>query len=574
MKLMLHFIRRHLGMFFTAIFFLALETFSELLQPTFMSYIVDKGVKSQDVSTIMYYGAVMLGIAAFGALGAVMRNIYATKTSQLIGKEMRLEIYQKIQMLSFENIDRLHTSSLITRITNDVTQIQNFINGSMRIMMKAPIICVGATALIIVQSPKLTPLMLAIIVAAGLLIYGNMKAGYPRFALLQQKLDHLNKISREFLSAVRVVKAFRAEETEEEKFVGAAGDFAQASISTLRVMAVFAPLVNLTVNFGIVVILWLAGGRLPMEIGRLMASVNYMTQVLFALGMVSHIINSAVRATASAARVQEIFDEVPVQENGEIKNTKTKAGSSVAFQNVTFAYNGALEPALKEISFTARPGMTVGIIGPTGSGKSSLLHLIPRFYDVNEGSVEIDGTDVRRFDMESLRQKIAVVPQKAVLFSGSIRENLCWGNKKADEEEIQCAAHAACADEFIDKLSEKYDTVLGQDGVNLSGGQKQRLSIARALLKKPQILILDDSTSALDAVTENGVLEGIRKESGNMTVFLASQRISTIMRSDLILCLENGTLQGYGTHEHLMQECRTYRAIYESQIGEEARKDV
>ena len=572
MKLMLRYIRRHIGMFFTAIFFLSIETFADLLQPTFMSYIVDKGVKSEDISVIMKYGAVMLGIAAFGALGAVIRNIYASRTSQLIGKEMRLEIYQKVQALSFENIDRLHTSSIITRITNDVTQIQNFINGSMRIMMKAPVLCIGAIVLIIVQTPEMLPLIMVIIVAAGFLIIGNMKIGYPRFTRMQQKLDKLNSVSREFLSAVRVVKAFRAEETEEEKFTQAADEFAQAGISSLQVMAVFAPLVNLTVNFGIVIMLWLSGYQTTIEIGKLMASVNYMTQILSSLGMVAHILNSAVRAMASAARVQKIFDEVPAQENGRegVDAFAAHRAGAIAFRNATFAYSTASAPALKNITFTVQPGMTVGIIGPTGAGKSTLINLIPRFYDAVDGCVEIDGVDVRKLDLETLRRQVAVVPQKAVLFSGSIRENLRWGSREADEQEIHQAARAACADEFINGFSQGYDTVLGQGGVNLSGGQKQRLSIARALLKKPRILILDDSTSALDANTEARVLEAIRKEAQEMTVLLVSQRISAVMRSDLILCMENGTLQGYGTHEQLMDGCSTYRAIYDSQIGEEA----
>lgn len=517
----------------------------------------------------------MLVIAAFGALGAVMRNIYASKTSQRIGKEMRLEIYRKVQTLSFENIDRLHTSSIITRITNDVTQIQNFINGSMRVMMKAPILCVGAVVLIIIQTPQMFPLILCIIVTAGLLIAGNMKFGYSRFARMQQKLDKLNSVSREFLSAVRVVKAFRAEETEEAKFSDAAEEFAQAGVSSMRVMAVFAPLINLAVNFGIVVMLWAFGHRTTIGIGKLMASVNYMTQVLFSLGMVSHILNSAVRAVASAQRVQEIFDEIPVQKNGTVKaseNTEkcTASGAgAIVFRDVSFAYGGAAAPSLKHVSFTAQPGMTVGIIGPTGSGKSTLVNLVPRFYDVTEGCVEIDGVNVNDLDMNDLRQKIAVVPQKALLFSGSILENLRWGDKRAGEQEIRRAAQAACADEFISGFPQGYDTMLGQGGVNVSGGQKQRLSIARALLKKPQILILDDSTSALDATTEARVLEAVRREAEGMTVLLVSQRISTVMRSDLILCMEDGTLQGYGTHQHLMESCRTYRAIYDSQIGKE-----
>lgn len=612
MKLMLHYIKRHMGMFLTAVVFLSIETFADLLQPTFMSYIVDKGVKGQELGLILRYGLIMLGITALGALGAVVRNIYASRTSQLIGKEIRLAIYEKVQTLSYENIDRLQPASIITRITNDVTQMQNFINGIMRIMLKAPVTCIGAVALIIFQMPVLLPMMLIILVCAGLLIYGNMKLGYPRFDRMQRKLDGLNRTSREFLSAIRVVKAFRAEEQEQEKFGDAAGQLAQAGISSMRVMAVFGPMINLTVNAGIVLMLWLSGREMTGEIGRLMACVNYMTQVLFALGMVSNILNSAVRAVASSARVQEILDEVPAQIDVEESQDRmpakreaeeatdwdlrkgTEQGSwnrkvagtedgtrgrrhelqgTIAFREVSFAYAGTSRPAVQDASFSIAEGETIGIIGPTGSGKSTLVNLVPRFYDATQGQVLVGGCDVTRIPMSRLREMIAIVPQKALLFTGTIQENLRWGDKNAPLEEIRRAAEAACAHEFVSGLPEGYDTQLGQGGVNLSGGQKQRLSIARALLKKPRILILDDCTSALDATTEARVLSGIRRESEGMTVLLVSQRISTVMKADHILCMEDGKVCGFGSHEELMAHCEPYKAIYRSQIGEENQAD-
>lgn len=584
MRLMLCYIRKHLGMFLVAVVFLAIETFADLLQPTFMSYIVDRGVKGADVGLIWRYGLIMLGITAMGAVGAVVRNTYASRTSQLIGKEIRLAIYEKVQALSYENIDRLQPASIITRITNDVTQMQNFINGIMRIMLKAPVTCVGAVALIIFQMPRLLPLMLVILVCAGLLIYGNMKLGYPRFDRMQRKLDGLNHTSREFLSAIRVVKAFRAEEQEQEKFQEASLQLAEAGISSMRVMAVFGPLINLTVNGGIVVMLWLSGREMAGEIGQLMACVNYMTQVLFALGMVSNILNSAVRAVASSARVQEILDETPAQaEVSARKELSSRAeapfsddgkrrepgGSvSIAFRQVSFAYAGTSRPAVQEADFTVREGETVGIIGPTGSGKTTLVNLVPRFYDATRGQVLVEGRDVTLTPTEQLRGYIAVVPQKALLFFGTILENLRWGDKEATPEEVRRAAEAACAEEFVSKLPEGYDTLLGQGGVNLSGGQKQRLSIARALLKKPRVLILDDCTSALDATTEARVLAGIRRESAGMTVLLVSQRIATVMKADHILCMEDGRVCGFGSHQDLMTDCEPYRAIYNSQIGE------
>jgi ATP-binding cassette subfamily B multidrug efflux pump len=565
MKLMLSYIRRHIGKFLTALLFLSMETAADLLQPTYMSFIVDNGVKAKDTGKILEYGAIMLAIAAMGALGAVMRNIYATKTSQQIGKEMRLDIYKKIQTLSFENIDRLQPSSIITRITNDVTQIQMFINGTMRIMLKAPVTCLGALILIIWRTPGLIPMIVVILIISGFLIAGNMRLGYPRFHRMQKRLDRLNQVSREFLSAIRVVKAFRAEEEEEEKFRQAAEGLAAAGVSAMRVMAVFGPLINLTVNAGIVALLWISTIQPPAEIGRLMASINYMTQVLFALGMVSHILNSAVRALASSRRVEEVLQEEPAQINhhGELE-----IRGNIVFDNVSFTYAGSAAPALENISFQAHAGEAIGIIGPTGSGKSTLVNLVPRFYDATSGRILIDGMDIRLIDMNILRKQIAVAPQKALLFTGTIADNLRWGDEEAAMEDIQRAAEIACAAEFIAETEYGYDTLLGQEGVNLSGGQKQRLSIARALLRKPKILILDDCTSALDATTEANVLQGLQREMTDMTVLLISQRISTVMKADRILCLEDGKVQGFGTHEELLAGCSAYQAIYNSQIGQ------
>lgn len=569
MKLIIYYIRRHKKTFFTALFFLGIETLADLLQPTFMSYIVDHGVQKKDIHQILIYGAIMLCIAVCGALGAVTRNIYATKTSQQISMEMRSDIYKKVLDLSFENIDRLSPSSIITRITNDVTQIQNFINGTMRIMMKAPITCIGAIGLIILQTPQQLPMIIVILCISFCLIGANMYLGYSKFGKMQRCLDKLNTVSREFLSSIRVVKAFGGQAQEEEKFSHAAGDFAQAGTSAMRVSAIFSPLINLTVNLGIVVLLYISQNQHGEQIGRLMASINYMTQVLFSLGIVSHILNTAVRAIASANRVEEILTEVPVQKNGEqTENASSKVQrGEICFEDVTFSYAGSSQHALETISFTAHAGETLGIIGPTGCGKSTLVQLIPRFYDADNGCIFVDGRNVKDWDMKTLRQKIGVVSQKALLFSGTIAENLRWGCSDAAIEEVQEAAKIACADTFVNGFSEGYETLLGQSGVNLSGGQKQRLSLARALLKNPDILILDDCTSALDATTEAAVLNGLRKNAANRTVLLISQRISTVMRADRILCLEDGKVKGLGTHQELMEHCSTYQAIYASQIG-------
>ena len=566
MKLIVRYLRRHLGIFLISTMFLTMEAMADLLQPTFMSYIVDEGVEQADIGRILFYGAVMLGIALVGAVSAVMRNNFASRTSQTIGKELRRDMYHTVQGLSLENIDRLQPSSIITRITNDVTQIQEFINSIMRMMVKAPITCVGAVILIIVQTPRQAPVMLVILVIVSLLILGNVKIGYPRFGTVQKKLDRLNGVSREFLSSVRVVKAFHAEEEESEKFDNASRMLAGANTSALRAMAIFAPLINLTVNAGIVILLWISRDQRSAEIGKLMASVNYMTQVLFAVTMISNAINTAVRAMASSARIEEVLNEKPAQVPPALPE-KPELRGEVCFENVTFRYAGAGKETLKNISFHIGAGETVGIIGPTGCGKTTLVNLVPRFYDATGGRITIDGCDVLQIDEEWLRTAVAVVPQKALLFSGTISENLRWGRQDADDRTLRAAAHAACADEFIEKTEQKYNTLLDQGGVNLSGGQKQRLSIARALVREPRILILDDCTSALDAQTESAVLGGLRSMAYGMTVLLISQRISTVMKADRILCLDNGVMQGYGTHEELMQNCATYREIYESQIG-------
>lgn len=568
MKLIFAYIRKHLGIFLLSTLFLTMEAMADLLQPALMSGIVDKGIKNASVRQICGYGAVMLGIALTGAVCAVVRNRFASKVSQTIGKELRRDMYHNVSLLSMENIDRLRPASIITRITNDVAQVQEFINGIMRIMVKAPITCIGAVALIMVQTPRQAPVMAAVLLVVSGLVLANMGIGYPRFGTVQRRIDGLNGVAREFLSSVRVVKAFRAEEEETEKFAEASLALARANTAALRTMAVFSPLINLTVNFGIVLLLWISGDGEGREIGRLMASVNYMTQVLFAVTMIANTLNTAVRAAASAERIKEVLDERPAQELPE-RPLRPRIVGDIRFEQVSFAYGGAGKEALHDMDIHIRSGETIGIIGATGSGKSTLVNLVPRFYDVTAGRILIDGCDVTQIDPAHLRAAIGVVPQKALLFTGTIRENLRWGREDAGEEELQAAARTACAEEFIKGSGQGYDTLLGQGGVNLSRGQKQRLSIARALVRSPQILILDDCTSALDAQTEAQVLSGLRSAVGRMTVLLVSQRISTVMGADRILCMDNGHMEGYGTHEELMASCRSYQEIYRSQIGRE-----
>ena len=390
MKQINRYIKRHIGMFLTAVFFLCIETFAELLQPTFMAHVVDEGVKGQDIKRILGYGVIMVSIALVGGVAAVLRNLFASRTSQIIGKELRGDLYRKVQTLSFENIDKIQTSSIITRITNDVTQIQNFINGIMRMMIKVPITCVGAVVLIILQTPRQLPVIAVIFLISGVLIVANMKLGYPRFGKLQKKLDKLNGVSREFLASIRVVKAFNAEKQEAQKFYEASEEFSNAGISAARVLAVFSPLINLTVNLGIIALLWISQSQDAGQIGRLMASVNYMTQVLFAIGRISFILNSAVRAVASSDRVLEIMQEEPAQKL-PAKPVSFDVKGEVVFNNVFFSYIHAGRPAVENLNFTILAGETIGIIGPTGSGKTTLINLVPRLYDATDGQVLVDG---------------------------------------------------------------------------------------------------------------------------------------------------------------------------------------
>ena len=568
MGFILSYARRHAPMMLVAILFLALETTADLLQPTMMSLIVDNGVQSADVRQILLYGAIMLLIAAAGAGAAFVRNNLSSRVSQSVGREMRSDAYREVQTLSFENIDRLRPASIITRLTNDITVMVEFVNSTMRLAVKMPLTIIGAFVLLIVQSPQQTPIILALMGVSVVLISLMTRLSRPRFARQQRAMDSLNGVSREFLSSVRVVKAFGAEPRERNRFEQAATTLALAATAAQRVPAAIGPALNLAANLGIVLLLWISQAQDPGQIGRLMASVNYTTQIVMSLGMVGGVLNGAMRALTSAERVREIMDERPAQSLPEHPEPLENPRGDVELRDVGFRYAGATRDALSGISLSIRAGQTIGIIGPTGSGKSTLVSLVPHFYDATSGAMLLDGCDVTRIAEAPLRSAVAVVPQRAVLFTGTIADNLRWGDESARDEQLWDALRSACADEFVRGLPGGLATQLGQGGVNLSGGQKQRLCLARALLRNPRVLILDDCTSALDASTETRVLDGLRKRVGSLTMMIISQRIATVRRTDAIACLEGGRLQGFGTHDELMASCATYRAIYESQVGD------
>lgn len=562
--------------FAVAILFLTFEALCDLLQPTLMSRIIDVGVKNKDLDYVVRFGGFMLLVTAGGAVAATLRNIISSHVSLNFGTRLRSDLFRQVQTLSFDNIDKFDRASLVTRLTNDVTQLQNFTNGLMRIFVKSPLVCIGSLIMAVRLNPPLSLVLAVVVPMVAVLIVFNMRIGFPLFARVQKALDRLNGISREYLSGVRVVKAFNRFQYESDKFAGVNRSFQDISSRAMRMGAIFSPSIMLTVNFGIAAVIWIGGVRVDqghMQVGHIIAFINYMTQILFSLLMISNVFNMFVRAKASSERIAEVFAERDAMTWSDKAPQASGDVGSVDFRNVSFAYGGT-ESVLRDVNFSCRPGETIGIIGSTGSGKSTLVSLIPRFYDAASGAVIVDGTDVRLVDPKRLRERIAIVPQKTVLFTGTIRENLLWGKEDASEEEMLRAARMAQAYEFIEATPEGFDTRLGQGGVNLSGGQKQRLSIARALVRKPSILILDDCTSAVDAKTESRIKAALREYAQGLTCLLIAQRITSVMDADRIVVLDNGEIVGSGTHDELLRDCRAYQEIYRSQTGKEAKANV
>lgn len=571
--------RKYKGPFTVAIFFLMFEAFADLMQPTIMAKIIDIGVAGKRMDYVLKMGGLMLLITGLGAVSASTRNIISSHVSQKFGSELRADLFKKVQSLSFENIDKFDRASLVTRLTNDVTQVQTFVNGLMRIFVKAPLLSIGGLIMATRLNAHLAVVLAVVVPLVAVLIVMNMKFGFPFFLKVQKAMDRVNGVMREYLSGVRVVKAFNRFDVEMDKFNTANDELQQRSMTVTRVMAVFSPAIMLTVNFGIVAVIWLGGIRVDhgqMQVGHIIAFINYMTQILFSLMMISMVFNMFIRASASAGRIGEVFE----QENTMTWNVQQTEGDSalkgrIDFENVSFSYEGTSgQPVLNDITFTCMPGETVGIIGSTGSGKSSLVGLIPRFYDATAGSVKVNGEDVKNIDPRSLREKIAIVPQKTVLFTGTVTDNIRWGKEDATHEEIQKAATMSEAHPFITSFPEGYDTRLGQGGVNFSGGQKQRVSIARALVRQPEILILDDCTSAVDVATEARIKDWLKKYAGGLTCILIAQRITSVMDADKIIVLDNGEIVGIGTHDELMKTSEVYHEIYQSQVGKEALKRV
>lgn len=564
------YIKKYRTQFFIALIFLILETIGDLIQPTLMSKVIDNGVKQGDMNYVWRIGALMLLMTAIGAVFAISRNIVSSKVSQSFGADLREDLYIKIQSFSFDNVDEFQDSSLITRLTNDVNQMQNFSHGMMRIFVKAPVIGIGATVMAFLLNPKIALILLIIIPLVGVVILVNLKVSYPIFTKIQKSLDKVNGVMREYLAGIRVVKAFNRFDYEKLRFKKVNNDLKDITLKGMRTVAIFNPLVALIVNIGIVFVLWFGGigvNNGNMEVGKVLAFINYMIQVLFSLTMMTRLLSVFIRAKTSAERIGEVFDLENTMSIKESPESFKNINGKLEFENVSFKYNDKSKPVLMDISFSIDPGETLGIIGSTGSGKTTLINLIPRFYDATIGKVKIDGIDVKDISIDDLREKIAIVPQKTLLFTGTIGENIKWGDKDATDKDIETVANIAEAHDFIMSFNEGYETHLGQGGVNLSGGQKQRVSISRALIRKPKILILDDSTSAVDIITEKKIKKGLKEYLKDTTTLLIAQRITSVMDADKILVLDLGRISGIGTHDELMDSSEVYKDIYDSQIG-------
>ena len=553
------------------------EVAGEVMLPKFMSMIINNGVASRNVAYIGKMGALMVLTVLFMAVGGILGAYFSAKASISFTSDMRNDLFRKVQQFSFENIDDYSTGSLVTRLTNDVQQVQNVLMMGLRMALRAPGMFLGALIMAFMMNRQLAVIILIVIpllLAAILLI---LKTAFPRFGEMQRRLDRLNSGIQESLTNVRVVKSFVREDHEIEKFSKLNDDLKESSLRALRIVIATMPVMMFAMNVTTLAVVWYGGniiiaGKMP--VGDLTAFTTYIVQILMSLMMLSMVFLQSSRASASMKRINEIFDtEIGLNDdNAENKDKKVTEGR-VEFKNVSFGYsgeNGRKDLVLEGISFTAEPGQTIGIIGSTGSGKTSLVQLIPRLYDVTGGEVLVDGVNVKEYSLKHLREGVGMVLQKNVLFSGTIEENLRWGNEDAPMEDVIRFSESAQADPFVKTFKNGYDTEMGQGGVNVSGGQKQRLCIARALLKRPKILILDDSTSAVDTATEAKIRESLYHDLKDTTKIIIAQRISSVQEADQILVLEDGKIIGHGTHEELLKTCEAYSEIYTTQIGNQS----
>jgi len=540
----------------------------ELVQPLFMAKIVDDGILKRDLSAVVHWGLVMVGVSALAFAAGIINSFFAAHVSQSFGFDIRKVLFGKIQSFSFANYNQFSNSSFITRMTNDVSQVQNTIFMGLRIMLRAPLLVIGGAVMALAVNFTLSFILIVILPCLIFFLLWVMKRAGSMFRIVQEKLDTVNKVIQENLTNMRLIKAFLRNDYEVNRFQKANKDLKDQTISVLRFMEIMQPVLLFVMNVSILIILWAAhAGPSEVKVGEVVAIVNYSTRIISVLSMLSFIVSGFSRAKASSLRISEVLQT-------EVKLTDELAESShqitegkIEFRSVSFAYPDSAVKVLDDVSFTVNAGETMAVMGATGSGKSTLFNLIPRLYDLEKGAVYIDGFDIRTIKLEHLRRSIGMVPQESLLFTGTVKDNILWGKEDATMEEIIAAAKDAQIHDTILKLPHGYDTLISQKGVNLSGGQKQRISIARALVRKPKILLLDDSTSALDLKTERKLLQALMKYP--CTTLIITQKILTAMAADQILLLENGKVLAKGRHDELIRSVPLYQKIYESQYGKD-----
>lgn len=549
-----------------------LQVISDLYLPTVMSDIIDGGIMKENVDYILHQGIFMLIVSGLGALCAVAASFLSAKIALGLGRSLRNSVFERVESFSMNEFDKFGSSTLITRTTNDIVQIQNVTIMILLMVLRAPIMCIGGVMLAYSKDQWLTLLLAAALPVVGLLVFLVAKFVIPLFSQVQKKIDRVNLVLSENLKGIRVIRAFNRQSHEKKRFEEANGDLTNTYIKVNRILALLMPCMMMLMNVLMLGILWYGAIRIDageMDLGALVAFLQYALQIMIALVMMTMMFIMVPRAQAASGRINEVLETEPtVLDSVSPRNADSEHGM-VEFDHVDFRYRGAEEPAIKDITFCAKAGETTAIIGGTGSGKSTLVNLIPRFYDAEKGCVRVDGVDVREIPQEQLRAKIGFVPQKAVLFTGTIAENLRCGKEDAGEDELLHAAQVAQADGFIAETADGFETMLSEGGLNLSGGQKQRLAIARAIVRRPEIYVFDDSFSALDFKTDARLRAALQKETGDATVIIVAQRVGSVMNADRIIVLDEGTIAGVGTHRELLETCEVYREIVSSQLSQE-----
>lgn len=573
MRRLARFLRKYRFQVIAGPIFKLIEAIFELIVPLVMADMIDVGVARGDIGYIWQRGGMLLVLGLVGLASSLTCQTLASRASQGVGTDLRRELFHHINTLSYRELDRFGTASLITRMTGDVNQMQTAVAMLIRLVVRAPFLVIGAVIMAMRIDLRLSLVFLAIVPLVSLVLYVVMSRSVPFYKLIQRKLDRVSLITRENLSGARVVRAFRKQGEEAQRFQNACTDLAENSIHIGKLSAVLAPFSFMIMNAGMIAILWFGGDRVytgSLTQGEVVAFINYMSQILVALVVVANLVVTFTKAAASAARINEVFDTQPSVVDKDQKTPEAVPGAPrICYQDASFRYYEGAALALKHVQVEIPAGSLIGIIGGTGSGKSTLASLIPRLYDVSEGAVLLDGVDVRDLPLSVLHERVGMVPQGNLLFSGTVRENLLWRKQHATDEELWSALRDAQAESFVRALPEGLDSRVEQGGKNFSGGQRQRLTIARALVGDPEILILDDCSSALDYATDAALRASLRRRASQATVLMISQRVSTVRTCDRILVMEEGEIVGSGTHEHLLETCPTYQEICSSQLRSE-----